>query len=113
MKHSEALQIIDNLIITIQKTRSNAVEALAADGDRAAMWALEECFPYTHGPKSILPIFLKISEQRICSPLDLFNMLTLIDLKGSDIYAMYVTLGYGVLPERQMSWLVDGWESEE
>ena len=113
MKQSEALQIINNLIIATQKARSIMDEMINPDDDPVADWVLDEMFPYSHGDDSILPTLLKMSDSKILAPLDLYNILTLIDMKGSDVEAAYVSMGFGVLPERQISWMTDGWESEE
>ncbi len=110
MKQSEALQIIDNLIIATQKARSNIDEI--ARGDPAMKEIADDLLPYTQGDNTILPILLKISDTGKMTPIDLYNILTLIDMNGMDVAGMYA-LSFGVLPERQMSWLAEGWEPEE
>ena len=111
MKQSEALQIIDNLIIATQKARSNVGEIVR--DDPAMKEIIDDLLPYTQGDKAILPVLLKISDAGKVAPLDLYNILTLIDMKGMDIAGMYA-LSFGELPEKQISWMTGGgWEPED
>lgn len=109
MKQSEALQIIDNLIIATQKARSNLNEAVANDPGMKEI--VDDLFPYTQGDDTILPILLKISEAGKMAPIDLYNVLTLIDMKSVEVAGMYA-LSFGELPEKQISWMTEGWEPE-
>ena len=111
MKQSEALQIIDNLIIATQKARSNMGEVI---GDDPLMKEVAgDLFPYTQGSNTILPVLLKISEAGKMAPLDLYNVLTLIDMKGMEVAGMY-TIKFGEqLPEKQFAWMTEGWEPED
>lgn len=110
MKQSEALQIINNLIIATQKSRSNIDEA--TENDPVFKEVAEDLFPYTQGSDTILPTLIKMSEAERLAPLDLYNILTLIDMKGMDVALMY-DLSFDKLPERQTSWLIEGWEPED
>lgn len=112
MKESEALELVNNLIVATQKARSIMNEMISPDGDEVADWVLDIMFPYSYGDDTILPTLLKISEREFIEPQDLYNILTLIDIRGMEIEAAYVAAGFGALPERQLAWLTEGWEQE-
>ena len=107
MKESEALAIIDQLVVAAQKSRSILNEiGLSKE-------LIEHLAPASSSLEvsAVLPILLKISDRGSMTPLDYNNIATLITSNAPEIEAAYVGMG-GTLIEPDWDIVSNGWDPE-
>jgi hypothetical protein len=113
MKHSEAMQIVNEMLAVAQKMRSNEKEFadhLSEDG-RVSDRVLETIQPWLFGPKSVLVSLLKASERGSVEPQSFYNFLFIFHRLEPALETMYVILTGKELPEPKAE-ILKGWDKE-
>ncbi len=99
MKKSDALALLNNMIIVLQKARSIVLEG-GIDKNVATYFSLN---PYILGKKCPLNILLKATESENFDPLFVYNMCTIFSLEP--VLGIEATLLGIEIPEPELSLL--------
>lgn len=103
MKQSEHKQIIENLIIAIQKYRSNVSEGYSGD----MLEAVKEIQPITLGD-NFLPILIKLGERGEISGHDFYNIMTMANINPEIRMAYDFFFPDDPLPEPNIDMAIGG-----
>ena len=90
------MQIIDRLIVTVQKARSNEREYLERSGHGAvADTILEDSMPWLHGKKSILKGLIGVQERGSVTGQEFYNFMVIANQFEPSIAALHLMLNDG------------------
>ncbi len=105
MNQMEAIKIIENLTIALQRYRSNA--AMEIGHNKPLYAAAKDVQKWTLGSDELLTTMIRIGDQQICSGNDFYNMMYIAHNLAPELTVAYTVIDGDKLPEPDIAWLID------
>lgn len=112
MKQNEAVKILERLLVTVQKLRSNEREAIDRypGAEETKLRVLTDLQPWIWGDKCLLPpLEIALAPDHDLTPGELYNFMFVVNNWAPELNVLNALHGEPAFPQPSIQWL-RGWD---